>query len=246
MTSIVQHDTANGVVLAVPHGEAPCHPVAVHEPSLHALLHHVTRALTRPRGYLHAQLALYPPHPVLQALLATPLRQGAQRVDERVEHGVERQHEDGHQHVHHLGEGRPGRRQQPHHTHREPAAEVGDDDQEEAPGDGSGSSRGGGVGVGVVVVLAPPLPLLLHHPGRHRRSAAAEGEEHHGLADADEDEEQEVEDDENEEGVVVPGERVAGDGQRDADARLAVELPVSGQQGHRRNEEPQNPGGAAG
>ena len=58
------------------------------------------------------------------------------RVQEWVERRVERQHEDGGPDVDLARNGRASRSQQPHDAHGELAAEVGEDDEEEAAGDG--------------------------------------------------------------------------------------------------------------
>ena len=72
----------------------------------------------------------------LLSLLAASLQYRVQSAQERVERRVERQHEDGGPHVDLSRDGRASRRQQPHDAHREPAAEVGEDDEGETAANG--------------------------------------------------------------------------------------------------------------
>ena len=159
---------------------------------------------------------------------STPLLSGcAQRVQEGVQRRVERQHQDGGHHVDLTGDGRPGLRQQPHDPDGEPAAEVAEDDDEKTAGDGH--------------LLFSPLGL-----GRGTRLAYRPKDE--DLSTPDDKEEDGVEDDENGEGVAVAGEAATGDGKREADASLTVEVPVLGvrQQRDDGEHQSQQPDGSAG
>ena len=137
------------------------------------------------------------------------LQHPVQRVEEGVERRVDGQHEDGHGHAdlarhrHVLGG------QQTQQANGEPAEEVGHGHGDEAAGD-----------AGVYRLLAA---LRGGHP------VGPDGDVDEGLPGGDQHEEDEVDDDNDGEGVVLAGEVVApGDGQRDADAGLAVEAPVGG------------------
>ena len=159
---------------------------------------------------LPVDLDLQLPHHFLSSsLLSLPaplLRRCLQRVQDRVERRIEREHEDGGPHVDLARDGGPTSRQQTQNTDREPAAEVRENDDEETTGDDQ---------------------LLLSALGLHRDSSSADGPEDEDLAESDDEKECEVEDDEDGEGVAPAGEEATGDGQRETDPRLAVELPVS-------------------
>ena len=185
--------------------------------------HELSHFVTGPGG----QLRLHLVHHCLESPrflpLRAPLPRGVQRVQEGVERRVERQHEDGRHHVDLARDGRAPRRQQPHHAHREPAAEVGEDDEEEA-------ARDGGI-----------LPVTLRPAGHGR---VVDGPVDARLAGTDQHEEDKVEADEDGEGVGLSGELLACDGQRQADAGLTVELPVpgDGQQRDQSQQSTESPG----
>ena len=126
-------------------------------------------------------------------------------VEEGVERRVDRQHEDRHSHADLASDGNTGRRQQTHHTDRKPAEKVGHDDGDETTGDDD--------------VLRLPACIRHHEVG-------LDGKVDDALARSDEKVEDEVEDGDHREGVPLSVERLSGDGQRNADAVLAVILPV--------------------
>ena len=147
--------------------------------------------------------------------LAALFRQQVEGVEERVQRRVEGQHKDGHAHVDVGGDGGAGEGQQAQQADGEPAEEVGQDDGSEAAGDG-----------GV------PAGLLLHLG----HGVGPDGAVDEGLAHRDQQEEHQVQHDQHAEGVgVAPELLLAGEGQRDADAGLAVEPPV-GRHGQQRDD----------
>ena len=156
---------------------------------------------------------------LFQAFLSlppSPFQDHVDGVEEGVERRVERQHEDGHGHAHRARYREALSRQDAQQADGEPAQEAGHGDGDEAAGDGQVFGLLGRVG--------------------GRDGVGADGQEDGHLAGSDEHEEAEVHDDDDAEGVGVAGEVTAADGQRDADARLAVEAPMGegGQQGHGR------------
>ena len=170
------------------------------------------------RGLGHQHLH----HPLL--LHQSPLLQHhVQRVQKRVERRVERQHEDGHPNVDLARDRESLSRQQAQQTDGEPAQEV-------RHGDGDQPTRD-------AQILGLPGAAVCGD------AVGSDGGVDGGLPGGDEEEENEVEDDDDAEGVAAAFKVVPGDGQRDADAGLAVELPVGrgGQQGDRSQNKPDDP-----
>ena len=133
------------------------------------------------------------------------LFQHVESVEEGVERRVDRQHEDRHDRVDLASDGNTGRRQQTHRTDRKPADKVRHDDGNEATGDDD--------------VLRLQARVRHHEVG-------LDGKVDDALARSDEKVEDEVENGDDHEGVPLSVERLSGDGQRNADAVLAVILPV--------------------
>ena len=154
---------------------------------------------------------------------SAPLHLHVECVEKRVQGRVERQHEDGDADVDLVGDGHSHGGQQPEQTDGEPAEEVGEDDGGQSAGDGDVSGLPGGVGGDGVV---------------------AHGQEDEHLAHGYQDEQDQVQNAHDGEGILPAVHDVPGDGQRDADARLAVETPVVGhrQQWNRGQSEAHGPG----
>ena len=178
------------------------------------------RLLVQPSEEQFAEAALFQSSPFLH--------DGVEGVEEGVECRVDGQHEDGHGHADLARDGSSLRGQQTQETDGEPAEEVGHGHGDEPASDGQ--------------VLGAPAAVVDRH------AAGVDWPVDEALPHGDEQEEEEVEDDHHAEGVGVAGKRLPGDGQRDADACLAVEVPVGrdGQQRHRGQSQPQAPRESAG
>ena len=136
------------------------------------------------------------------------LEKQVESVEERVECRVDRQYQYGHGHIDLPRHRHAQRRQQSQHADGKPAQEV--------------CGRYGDQAARDPEVAIPPGG----HLGNVGHGVAADRDVDGDLAHGDQQEDDEVEHDQQTEGVAVAREGAPGDGQRDADAGLAVEAPV--------------------
>ena len=152
--------------------------------------------------------------PFLPGLLTT-LQDQVERVEERVDGGVDQQHEDGHGHVDLTGDRNTARCQHSQQTDGKPAQEV----------------RGchGGESAGDHQIFRCLTAARWLHGVRYNHPLRPDRHVDESLNRGDDEEDDKVQHDRHAERVIPSWEIRSGYGQRNAYPRLAIEVPVRGE-----------------